>query len=153
MCIRDSSGTCYIMSNTTAHMLYATAMLVPAFHLEDVYITGILPSTYNRLLNQKNVNVEIRPSIFYNTDNRNHEKEIHPIHDERFNIGKIEFDACLYDNLISSHGLNPEEILHIHNLITKLRQTAEYDRPICSKYNKIKQKIGKIGTFVKCKIG
>ena len=117
-------------------------MLVPAFHLEDVYITGILPSTYNRLLSE-NINEVLmnKTLISSNADTPQHEREIHPIDDERFNIEKIDPDPCLYQNLISSHSMEPGEILHIHGLISKLRLKpgSIRSRTICN-YSTTKEK-------------
>ena len=42
------AGPAYVMSKSTADILYRVAMTVPAFHMEDVYITGMLSSTYNQ---------------------------------------------------------------------------------------------------------
>ena len=61
--------------------------------------------------------------------------KIHPIGDGRFNIDKIELDPCKYANLISSHDLNPNEMVHIHDLLNDLKQTPNYAQNMCSNYS------------------
>lgn len=36
------SGTAYVMTPDTVAKLYQAALKIPLFHLEDVYITGML---------------------------------------------------------------------------------------------------------------
>ena len=133
------SGTAYVMSNTTAEILYRTALITPAFHLEDVYLTGILPSTYNILQNKMYLDNLLPPNFFPSKEMLIHDKEIHPKNDGRFNLDKIEMDPCRYANLISSHELNPDELFHIHSLVNALREKSEYKTRVCSKYRKIKK--------------
>ena len=41
------SGTAYLMSRSTALSLYEASVKVPIFHLEDIYVTGILAEQVN----------------------------------------------------------------------------------------------------------
>lgn len=130
------SGTAYVMSNTTAAILYRTSMMIPAFHLEDVHLTGMLPSAYNQLLYQINEESLVPSSVFQDKALSTQEKEVHPHNDGRFNIYNIEKDPCLYANLISSHELDIQEIHDIHEKVTKLRKISDYNRSVCSYHKK-----------------
>ena len=123
------SGTAYVMSNTTAEALYRTAMTVPAFHLEDVYITGILPTHYNLLLHKNKL--EAQTKLSSNQESSIHEKEIQPTNDGRFHINKVKIDPCEYTRLISSHELELREFLHIHKQLENLKKIPDYGRKIC----------------------
>ena len=43
----DDPGTAYLMDRNTASKLYKASLDTPIFHLEDIYITGILSSKVN----------------------------------------------------------------------------------------------------------
>ena len=135
------AGPAYLMSKSTADILYKTAMTVPALHMEDVYVTGMLPSFYNQAGHLQNTKHSIMPFINDQNSQRRSVDQVHPIGDERFNIQKVELDPCKYANLISSHDLNHTEMTKIHKLITDLRETPDYKRNICSNYSAKKEKI------------
>ena len=128
------AGPAYLMSKSTADVLYEMAMTVPAFHMEDVYITGMLSSMYNQKRHFQNADLSIVPSIFQEQLIYRNLDEIHPVGDERFNIDKIELDPCKYANLISSHDLNPTEMVQIHKLVIELKKTPNYAKSVCSGY-------------------
>jgi len=121
------SGTAYVMSYTTAELLYRTSLIVPVFHLEDVYVTGFLPTAYNRLLRDNKLQHPLLSTFYRNKNISMHEQEIHPTHDCRFHQDKVRIEEALYANLISSHGLEPYEMSDIHKKVTKL-QKSEYSR-------------------------
>ena len=130
------AGPAYLMSKSTANILYRTALSIPAFHMEDVYITGMLPAIYNQGRHSKRIEHSNMPLIIQNEVTRNvNTDEIHPIGDGRFNIDKIELDPCKYANLISSHDLNPNEMVHIHGLLNDLKQTPNYAQNMCLNYS------------------
>ena len=135
------AGPAYLMSKSTADILYRVAMTVPAFHMEDVYITGMLSSIYNQKRYLRTLDHSIISSVLQNEDyrRRNYE-DILPIGDERFHLQKVELDPCKYANLISSHGLKPTEMLHIHQLLSKLKETPNYSQSICHDYKMEKRK-------------
>ena len=134
------SGTAYLMSNTTADILYRTSMITPVFHLEDVYVTGILPSIYNRLQNKMYLDNLPPPNLFTNKILPINKKEIHPKNDGRFNLDKIGKDPCLYANLISSHELDPDELSQIYSLVKTVREERGHETRLCSKYRNAKKR-------------
>ena len=138
--IRDT-GTGLTSIYIHIDFLYKTAMTVPALHMEDVYVTGMLPSFYNQAGHLQNTKHSIMPFINDQNSQRRSVDQVHPIGDERFNIQKVELDPCKYANLISSHDLNHTEMTKIHKLITDLRETPDYKRNICSNYSAKKEKI------------
>ena len=83
-------GTAYVISGSLVPLLLKTAMTVPLFHLEDVYVTGILAK-------QLNVTPE------------NH----HLFSSNKYPIG----NPCLYREIISSHGLSPLELRKVWKAI------------------------------------
>lgn len=76
------SGTGYVMSLDVASKLYEAALQTPIFHLEDVYITGILSKS-----------VKLRP--------RNN---------GGFTFVKRKYDPCVFKTAFTSHRLSPMEI-------------------------------------------
>ena len=134
------AGPAYVMSNTTAEILYRISMLVPAFHLEDVFVTGILPQFYNKLLYKKDLNNTFLSLIFPNKETPIREMEIHPAGDGRFVINSrsvftsLFLDPCLYINLISSELSDSQELSRIHKKITKLKEIANFRTKMCSKH-------------------
>ena len=108
------SGTAYLMSHTTAEILYRTSMLTPAFHLEDVYITGILPEAYNQKLLGENREWLDAIVVSQNEKDNTEMIQIIPKKDNRFQRAKVDPDSCLYSKLISSHGFEPRELIHMH---------------------------------------
>ena len=89
-------------------------MWTPAFHLEDVYITGILPEAYNQKLlgeNREWLDVIV---VSQNEKDNTEMIQIIPKKDNRFQRAKVDLDSCLYSKLISSHGFEPRELIHMH---------------------------------------
>lgn len=77
------SGTGYLMSRSTAAVLLEASSTVPVFHLEDIYLTGIVARA-----------VGLRPEDSY-----------------QFSYLKAHLKPCLYAQIITSHHLNPEEMV------------------------------------------
>ncbi len=77
------SGTGYVISGPLVPILFKTALHEPLFHLEDVFTTGMVA---------KQANV---------TPENNHLFSFvkHPTN-----------NPCLYRKIITSHGLNPDEL-------------------------------------------
>ena len=116
------SGTAYVMSYTTAELLYRTSLTVPVFHLEDVYLTGFLPSAYNRLLRENKLELPFWSTFDQNKNVSLPEKEIHPTNDDRFKLVKVRnMQLPQYAKLISSHGFEPHEVLDLHKKMEKLK--------------------------------
>ena len=80
------SGTAYFMSRRTADALLSIAETVPLFHLEDIYITGMLSQA-----------AKIRPKDHLG-----------------FSYLKRKLDPCLYSQIVSSHHLNAKEMEKIY---------------------------------------
>lgn len=76
------SGTAYLMSRSAASVLYDVAMYTPAFHLEDIFITGILAEAAG----------------------------IKPQDHVGFSYVKRRANTCLYAQTISSHHLTGNEM-------------------------------------------
>ena len=87
------SGTAYLMSRSTALTLYEAALQTPVYHMEDIYITGILSQASG-----------IRPQ-----DNVG------------FSYVKRRATPCLYAQTISSHHLSINEMLDMHKKV-KLKE-------------------------------
>lgn len=92
------SGTAYFLSSSLLpHLLYE-ARHTPLLPLEDVYLTGVVGSSG---LNLRLSHVEGW-------------SRFRPWWD----------DACLYNNLMTAHGLNPKQLVEITNAVIQL--TPEY---------------------------
>ena len=80
------SGTGYVISGALVPSLFDSALFVPLFHLEDVFVTGMVA----RRANVVPENFHLFSFVKHPTDN-----------------------ACLYRNIITSHGLSPEELVRV----------------------------------------
>ncbi|XP_058129411.1 uncharacterized protein LOC131271868 [Anopheles coustani] len=83
------SGTAYVMNFETAKVLYRTSLTTPIFHLEDVYLTGIVAER-----------VKIR---------RRH----HPLFFYAYTR-----DMCALRGMISQHQLPPSELRNAFDYVT-----------------------------------
>ncbi|XP_055615968.1 uncharacterized protein LOC129762027 [Toxorhynchites rutilus septentrionalis] len=83
------SGTAYVMNMDAARLLYRTSLTTPIFHLEDVYLTGIVADR-----------VKLRryhhPLFFYSYTK----------------------DPCALRGMISQHWLQPNDIRNAYDFIT-----------------------------------
>ena len=81
------AGPGYLMSRSTARRLLAASPAVPVFHLEDVYITGLLARKAGiRPVNRHGFSGEERPEVA----------------------------ACLPRSLVTAHRIRPHEMAGIH---------------------------------------
>lgn len=80
------SGTSYLMSRSTALTLYEASMKIFLFHLEDIYVTGILSEQ-----------VSIRPEDHVG-----------------FSFIKRKMSVCLFSQTIASHYMSMPEITEIY---------------------------------------
>lgn len=87
------SGTGYLMNRVTAAKLYASALATPVFHLEDIYITGILSR-----------NVGIRPVDYIG-----------------FSYVRRELKACVFQKSISTHHIKHQEMLDMYAKLQKTK--------------------------------
>lgn len=88
------SGTAYLMSRSVAATLYEAALQpTPVFHMEDIYITGILSQISG-----------IRPQDHVG-----------------FSYIKRRATACLYAQTISSHHLSIEEMKEMHDKVRETK--------------------------------
>ncbi len=86
------SGTGYALSRHTAEPLLKAALDTPIFHLEDIYITGILARK-----------IGVRPEDHLG-----------------FFFQKRPFSMCLYAQIISSHHSTPEEMILMATQLQKM---------------------------------
>ena len=122
------SGTGYVMSYSSAVILYKMSLMVPAFHLEDVYITGILPAKVAelaakqvKLLRASNT-TKTKSSLFsIDSDKNIHPVVLKPQDDYRFSFFLARDDPCVYHQIISSHHLSMKHIRAMHEKLTKVR--------------------------------
>ena len=121
------SGTGYLMSNSTASIIFKMALSVPVFHMEDVYITGILPSKVTEIAKNKDTKlvnnsaengsslwpeqpyVDIQPPL------------IRPTDDYRFSLYPAKYDPCVYNQIISSHHISEDQIRKLYADILSIR--------------------------------
>lgn len=94
------SGTSYLMSKATAYKLYKMSLMVPIFHLENVFVTGILPDAYNKLVKDEDKNV--MKSLLKNHGSTLSDIKIHPENDFRFDQSFNIVDQCFLTSIISS---------------------------------------------------
>ncbi len=78
------SGGGYVISGPLVPVLFETALQVPYFHFEDVYLTGIVAKTAN-VIPEDNTSFGFRTL-------------------------PADVDKCAYRHLITSHGLSPNEL-------------------------------------------
>uniref|UniRef100_A0A2P2I3N3 Beta-1,3-galactosyltransferase bre-2-like n=1 Tax=Hirondellea gigas TaxID=1518452 RepID=A0A2P2I3N3_9CRUS len=83
------SGTSYVMSGNMIAPLLETAMHTPLYHLEDVFITGILTKKLG-----------VRP-----TDSVGFSYQARPL------------NPCLYQNVTVGHEVNPDHMYRLWNLL------------------------------------
>ena len=128
------SGTGYVMSNSAAKILFQMALTVPAFHLEDVYITGILPSKVATLTAKELSIPQSTPSssnsnfmklISSNSKNLAQPVVIRPKDDYRFSFFTAKSDPCVYHKIISSHHLSMQQIRTMYGKVLKVRLKPE----------------------------
>ena len=86
------SGTAYLLSLSAARLLLEAALETPVFHLEDIYVTGILARE-----------VGIRPRD-------------HP----GFSYVRRAPNACLYAQSVSSHHLTPQQMTAVADMMVAL---------------------------------
>ena len=131
------SGTGYLMSYSTASILFKTALSVPVFHMEDVYITGILPSKVTKIAKRKD-------KILAHNSARNESSlwsdkyvddiqppVIRPTDDYRFSLYPAKYDPCVYNQIISSHHISEDQIRKLYSDILSIRLKPQQ----CSKLN------------------
>ncbi|XP_022907519.2 beta-1,3-galactosyltransferase 1-like [Onthophagus taurus] len=85
------AGASYVMSVDVLMKLYKTALQTPIYHLEDVYITGILAE----------------------------KSKIIPRYHPGFTRLKRKLDPCLYKSFINSHRCSAIDLRKIHELIMR----------------------------------
>ncbi|XP_067310221.1 beta-1,3-galactosyltransferase 2-like [Pseudorasbora parva] len=78
------SGTGYVFSGDVAQRVYAASLIIPRIHLEDVYVGICLEK------------LKIAPE---------------PTPNDLFNHWRVPYSRCKYSNLITSHGLQPNEMI------------------------------------------
>jgi len=83
------SGTGYVMSKSTALTLYEASIETPIFHMEDIYVTGILAQ----------------------------KSGIRPQDNVGFSYLKRRATTCLYAQTISSHHLTIREMHQMHEKV------------------------------------
>ena len=83
------SGTAYLMSRAVATTLYDNSIKLPVFHMEDIFITGIL-AQFSGIRPQDNVG---------------------------FSYVKRKATPCLYAQIISSHHLSIDEMKDMHGKV------------------------------------
>ncbi|XP_021710734.1 uncharacterized protein LOC5568339 isoform X1 [Aedes aegypti] len=83
------SGTAYLMNLNAAKLLYRTSLTTPIFHLEDVYLTGIVAD-------RTKLRRYHHPLFFYSTIK----------------------DLCSLRGMISQHQLQPNELRNAYDFIT-----------------------------------
>lgn len=91
------SGTGYLMDRLTARKLFQSSFNIPIFHLEDIYITGILAAK---------ARIKPEDNIYFSYVKR-----------------KMK-NACLFDQTITSHRVNPKEINLIHENLSNLNRST-----------------------------
>ena len=121
------SGTGYLMSYSTASILFKTALSVPVFHMEDVYITGILPSKVTEVA--RNRDAKLGHNSSRNESSLWSEKPdvhiqppvIRPMDDYRFSLYPAKYDPCVYNQIISSHHISEDQIRKLYADILSIR--------------------------------
>ena len=110
------------------------ALAVPAFHLEDVYITGILPSKVATLAEKQMGILHSLPSSFdrnfTHTRSSNSKGPIQPVvirpkDDYRFSFFRAKNDPCVYHKIISSHHLSMKYMREMYGKVLKVRLKPE----------------------------
>ena len=115
------------MSYSTASILFKTALSVPVFHMEDVYITGILPSKVTEVA--RNKDRKLVPNSSRNKSSLWSDKPvvdiqppvIRPMDDYRFSLYPAKYDPCVYNQIISSHHISEDQIRKLYADILSMR--------------------------------
>ena len=81
------SGTAYLMHRSTISKLYKASLDTPIFHLEDIYITGLL----------------------------SRKVKITPIDNTGFSYFKRKMNFCLFKNMVAIHNVKHAEMLDMYN--------------------------------------
>jgi len=90
------SGTAYLMARSTAVALYKAALDTPLFHLEDIYITGILAR----------------------------KAKIKPADNIGFAYTKRKLNSCLFKQTISTHHVKHVEMKAIYAKLVESQATS-----------------------------
>jgi len=105
------SGTGYVMSGSVAGMLYQASHSVPALHLEDAYITGILRTKFNELSKAREDNPPVSLQV----------KD-----DLKFSLVKRETsNGCIFARTITSHHHDPSELGTIYRLVQQVKDSEK----------------------------
>ena len=120
------SGTGYLMSYSTAMILFKMSLTVPAFHLEDVYITGILPSKLSELAAKEARNKDPNKSSSKTSSSLSPSDPkdlvvVKPKDDYRFSFFPAKDDPCVYHKIISSHHISMKQIRTMYAKVLKVR--------------------------------
>ena len=81
------SGTAYVMHRNTISKLYKASLDTPIFHLEDIYITGVLS---RKVL-------------------------IKPVDNIGFSYVRRKLNSCLFKQTVTTHHVKHAEMRAIHN--------------------------------------
>ncbi|KAL0200130.1 hypothetical protein M9458_003317 [Cirrhinus mrigala] len=96
------SGTGYVFSGDVAQRIYVASLTIPRLHLEDVYVGLCLAK------------LKIEPAP--------------PPNNLLFNHWRVSYSSCRYQNLITSHGFHPNELIqywqHLQSNKHNLCQTS-----------------------------
>lgn len=119
------------MSYSTALILFKMSLTVPAFHLEDVYITGILPSKVVEMSKKQLSLVHSSTSISTKSGSSvSDPKSVKPVviipkDDYRFSFFPAKSDPCVYNKIISSHHISMKQIREMYAKVLKVRLKPE----------------------------
>ncbi|XP_067310218.1 beta-1,3-galactosyltransferase 2-like [Pseudorasbora parva] len=94
------SGTGYVFSGDVAQRVYVASLIIPRIHLEDVYVGICLAK------------LKIVPEATPN---------------DLFNNWRVPYSRCKYSNLITSHGLQPNEMIQYWQDIESNKQSLQND--------------------------
>ncbi|NXY13855.1 B3GT2 galactosyltransferase, partial [Atrichornis clamosus] len=92
------SGTGYVFSGDLAAKIVSASLMVKYIHLEDVFV--------GFCLNAKGVEIVPPPSY------------------SLFNIYKVPFSPCGYNNIITSHHIQPDEHIHYWQTLQEKKHTC-----------------------------
>jgi len=89
------SGTGYLMQRTVAKKLYMAALETPVFHLEDIYITGILSRKVG----------------------------VRPLDNIGFSYVRRKLNHCLFRQTITTHQIKHQEMVDMYKKIQKTKSS------------------------------
>ena len=104
------------MSGSVAGMLFEASRFVPAFHLEDAYVTGLLRTKYNELAKAKAaagtkaVSLQVKDDLGFSI------------------VKRDAFNPCLFARTITSHHHSPEEIMSIYKAVKQVGNSEKCKR-------------------------